>query len=130
MKQFNREVGATGEEIAASFLVKKAYRILEKNYSTKFGEIDLICSHSTSSGHEVLCFVEVKLKRGDFFGTPEEMIGTTKLGKVQRMAEFYLMDKPEMAKRYDSFSIDAVCIVLGENEELERINYYENIGFE
>ena len=81
------------------------------------------------SQDNVLTFVEVKLKRGDDFGTPEEMIGSSKLSRVTRMAEFYLTDKPEMTKKYDSFSIDAVCIVINEWGEVERINHYENIGF-
>jgi len=128
-KQFNKKVGREGEEIAAKFLENKGYKILERNYYTRFGEIDLICSHSTSSGHEVLCFVEVKLKHGDVFGTPEEMIGTTKLFQVQRMAEFYLMDKPKMAEIYKTYSLDAICIMMGEDGEVGRISHYENLTF-
>ena len=128
-KVFNRKSGREGEEIAAKFLENKGYKILERNYYTRFGEIDLICSHSTSSGREVLYFVEVKLKHGDDFGTPEEMIGSFKLSQVQRMAEFYLMDKPEMAEIYKTYSIDAVCIVLNDSGEVERINHYENLTF-
>lgn len=123
-KIFNRKIGAQGEEIAASFLSGRGFKIIEKNYSTKFGEIDLV-----TVKNNVLRFVEVKLKKGDFFGTPEEMIGVNKLGRVQRMAEYYLIDKPEEAKVYDNYSIDAVCIVIDENGEVERINLYENIGF-
>lgn len=129
MKQYNRAVGAQGEEIAHKYLQRKGFKIIEKNYSTKFGEIDLICSRSTSSGHEVLCFVEVKLKQGEDFGTPEEMIGEDKLGRIQRMAEYYLLNKPEMAPKYETYSIDAVCIVLGGDGRVIRINHYENIGF-
>ena len=123
-KIFNRTVGAKGEEIATKFLINHGFKIIERNYSTKFGEIDLIVIKDN-----ILRFVEVKLKKGDFFGTPEEMIGVDKLGRVQRMADYYLMDKPEMARKFESYSIDAVCIVLNENEGVERINLYENIGF-
>jgi len=123
-KQFNRKVGKEGEEIAAKFLSDKGYKILERNYYTKFGEIDLVVSKNN-----VLAFVEVKLKQGDFFGTPEEMIGNSKLSQVQRMAEFYLMDKPEIAQKYKTYSIDAVCIMVGEDGEVERINHYENLTF-
>jgi len=119
MKQLNREVGKRGEEIAEEYLVKKGYKILEKNYSTKFGEIDLIATKDS-----VLVFIEVKLKQTEDFGTPEEMIGTLKLAQVQRMAEFYLMDNPDVAKKYDSYRIDAVCIVGN-----DRITHYENLTF-
>lgn len=123
-KVFNRKKGNEGEEIAAKFLTDKGFEILERNYFTKFGEIDLVVAKDN-----VLRFIEVKLKNGDFFGTPEEMIGANKLGKVQRMAEYYLMDKSEVAKRYETYSIDAVCIVVAETGEVSRINLYENIGF-
>ncbi len=123
-KQFNRSLGKLGEDRASEYLIKNGYKILERNYLTRFGEIDLVVSKNN-----VLSFVEVKLKRGDDFGTPEEMIGENKLAQVERMANFYLMTKPEMQKKFDSFSVDAVCIVLNEDEEIERINLYENIGF-
>src|SRR3972149_4996892 len=105
MKQFNREVGRRGEEIAAGFLQKRGFKIVERNHSTKFGEIDLIAIKNN-----VLRFVEVKLKQTEDFGTPEEMIGSSKLARVQRMAEFYLVDNPDIAKKYDSYQIDALCI--------------------
>lgn len=124
MKQLNRESGKRGEEIAAGFLTGKGFTVIERNYFTRFGEIDLIAVKDN-----ILRFIEVKLKQGDDFGTPEEMIGADKLGRVQRMAEYYLLDKPEMVKKYESYSIDAVCIVSGEENKIKRINYYENIGF-
>jgi len=124
MKQFNREVGKKGEEVAAKFLQEKGYKILERNYSTKFGEIDLIASKNN-----ILSFVEVKLKQSEDFGTPEEMIGRGKLARVQHMAEFYLLENPKIAKTCEIYSIDAVCMVANENGEVERINHYENLTF-
>jgi len=128
MKQFNRQKGSEGEEIAADYLRKNGYEIIDTNYSVKFGEIDLIVStHSESSGR-VLVFVEVKLKTTDDFGTPEEMIGKSKLFQVQRMAQLYLMQNPEIERTYDSFRIDAVCIV-GSKNKIVRINHYQNVTF-
>lgn len=124
MKQFNRKLGKLGEEMAAKYLLENGFQIIEANYSTKFGEIDLIAVKD-----DILRFVEVKLKKGDWFGTPEEMIGLNKIGKVKRMAEFYLLENPDIAKIYDAYSIDAVCIVVDHDNQIERLNYYENIGF-
>ena len=129
MKQFNRELGKIGENEAASYLGKKGYRVLERNYYTRFGEIDLICAHSNSSGQERLVFVEVKLKQGEDFGTPEEMIDKRKLSQAERMANFYLMANPQISEKYSSFSIDAVCIVVDENRRVKRLNHYENLTF-
>jgi putative endonuclease len=124
MKQFNRALGKLGEDRASEYLIKNGFKIIERNYSTKFGEIDLIAVKNN-----ILRFIEVKLKKGEDFGTPEEMIGRNKLFQVNRMSQFYLMAKPEMAKKYDRYSIDAVCVVVNENEDEERIDLYENIGF-
>ena len=124
MKKFNREIGREGEAIAVDFLQKKGHEILEKNYSTKFGEIDLVATKD-----DILIFVEVKLKQGQDFGNPEEMIDSKKLSQIQRMAEFYLLDKPEVTKRYGNYRIDAICIVTDFDGKVERINHYENIGF-
>lgn len=129
MKQFNRELGRIGEKEAASYLGRKGYRVLERNYHTRFGEIDLICAHSTSGGQERLVFVEVKLKQGEDFGTPEEMIDKRKLSQAERMAYFYLMANPQISEKYPSFSIDAICIVLSESGEVERLSHYQNLTF-
>lgn len=125
MKRYNREVGKKGEEIAAKFLQEKGYKILERNYSTKFGEIDLIATKNN-----VLSFIEVKLKQSEDFGTPEEMIGRGKLARVQHMAEYYLLENSDKAKTYETYSIDAVCIVSDGRGGVKRISLYENIGFE
>src|SRR5258708_9273758 len=111
-----------GEQMAADFLSKNGYEILEKNFHTRFGEIDLIVSKN-----QKLIFVEVKLKVGEDFGTPEEMITKYKLRQIQRTGEMFLMIKPEYEKFYDSFQIDAVCIVMDKNREIKRIDHYENI---
>lgn len=124
MKQFNREAGKKGEEIAAKCLQDKGYKILERNYSTRFGEIDLIVVKNN-----ILSFVEVKLKQSEDFGMPEEMIGRDKLARVQRMAEFYLLENPDKARTYETYSIAAVCIVIDRDNKIKRINLYENIGF-
>ena len=115
----NKEVGKRGEKIAAKWIEDEGYKILDKNYSTKFGEIDLIAIKDN-----ILVFIEVKLKQTEDFGTPEEMIGSSKLAQIQRMAEFYLMDNPDIAKKYDPYRIDAVCIV-----QDKRVTHYENLTF-
>lgn len=124
MKKFNREVGKKGEEIAEKFLRENGYLILDKNNSTKFGEIDLIVSKKN-----ILIFVEVKLKQTEDFGTPEEMIGKNKISQVKRTAELYLLSNPQFSRMFDRYQIDAVCIVTTKQGEIERINHYENISF-
>lgn len=111
MKQFNLQTGKLGEEIAREFLEKKGYKIIEQNYKTKYGEIDLVCSKGS-----LLVAVEVRTKKGDLYGTPEESLTKKKLRKI------WLNAKARGAAR-----IDAVCIVLKSDNAVERIEHYENI---
>ena len=125
MKQLNTEMGRLGERLASEFLAKKGYKILEKNFRTQFGEIDLVAAKDGK-----LIFVEVKLKMGEDFGPrPEEMIGKRKILQIERTAQRFLMAKPENENLYTSYQIDAVCIVLDAGGQVKRISQYENIGF-
>lgn len=119
-KTFNRLKGNQGEEMAANWLIDHGYQLIEKNNSTKFGELDIIATKN-----DILIFVEVKFKQTEDFGTPEEMIGKNKLMQVRRTAEIYLLTNPDIANKFDKYQIDAVCIV----EETGRISHYENLTF-
>ena len=84
----NREKGTRGEDIAASCLRKEGYRIVERNYRCRHGEIDIV----TMDAGEVV-FVEVKSRRSDRFGSPEEAVGTIKQKKISKVALNYLHEK-------------------------------------
>jgi len=121
-KKENYSKGKNGEDMAREFLVNKGYRLIEMNYTNKLGEIDLIVTDDFT-----LIFVEVKLKIGDKFGTPEEMITKRKLSQVKRVAEGFLVLEKQIAKKFDKYRIDGVCIVLNNDRTVNRINHYENI---
>lgn len=116
MKTLNRLTGRAGEDIAARILSGKGYTILERNFSNKFGEIDIIARDKN-----VLVFVEVKTKIGVDFGLPEEMISPGKLHRIRNMATLYM--KGELVP----CRIDVVAIVLGTDNEVVRLTHYENV---
>lgn len=118
-KTFNRIKGNQGEEMAANYLRENGYQIIDQNNSTKFGELDIIATKDN-----ILTFIEVKFKQTEDYGTPEEMIGKNKLAQVKRTAEMYLLTNPDIAKQFNVYQIDAICIV----EETGRITHYENIS--
>ena len=124
-KHSNYKRGKLGEKIAKTFLAQKGYRIIDSNFQTRFGEIDLIATKGKK-----LVFVEVKLKIGVQFGQPEEMIGQAKISQVQKTAAAFLKTRSKIAAIYPFYQIDAVCIVLKQDKTLLRINHYENIGDE
>lgn len=118
----NYKKGKEGEDIAREFLINKGFKLIESNYSNNLGEIDLVMSDK-----DWLVFVEVKLKIGDKYGTPEEMINKNKLSRIKRTAEAFLILESPISKNFSKYRIDAVCIVLEEDRKVSRINYYENI---
>ena len=114
----NLTTGKKGEEIAKRYLEKKGYKILEKNYKTKYAEIDLIAKKRNE-----LVFVEVRTKMGENFGTPEETIDKKKMRKLWGNAMAYAARN----KWQGHYRVDAVCIVLKPSGEVNRLNHYENI---
>lgn len=121
-KKLNRNKGGVGEGIAARLLSEKGHKIIDRNHQTKYGEIDII-----SVDKDVIVFTEVKLKVGDEYGTPEEMIDKRKTLQIRRTAEFYLLRNQQLANQYELCRIDAVCIVLDKAGKIMRCNHYENI---
>lgn len=80
-----RSVGQEQEAIAAVWLEKNGYEILEKNYRCKIGEIDLIARHK---GY--LVFLEVKYRKNNAKGTAEEAVTLRKQRQISRVCTWYL----------------------------------------
>ena len=118
----NYKKGKEGEEIARNYLINKGFNLIESNYSNNLGEIDLIMSDK-----DWLVFVEVKLKIGNRFGQPEEMINKNKLSQIKRVAELFLVSESQIAQKFVRYRVDAVCIELNEDKTINRINYYDNL---
>ncbi|MFY9269988.1 MAG: YraN family protein [Candidatus Manganitrophaceae bacterium] len=94
--------GKEGEDIAARFLTSRGYRIVERNYRTPLGEIDLIAHDG-----DVLVFVEVKSRSDSRFGSPQSAVDLRKQSKLTRVALTYLsrMKRDPKACRFDVVSI-------------------------
>jgi putative endonuclease len=81
-------LGKEGERIAERFLLKKGYRLVERNYRCAAGEIDLIVLD-----RRVVVFVEVKTRTGNTFGTPLEAVEFRKQQKMIQAAQYFLAYK-------------------------------------
>ncbi|MBM3333895.1 YraN family protein [Candidatus Sumerlaeota bacterium] len=103
-----RQTGQTGEEIAARFLHRKGFRILERNYRCEVGEIDLIAEDRGS-----VVFVEVKTRKSLASGAPEEAVDREKRRKIIRAAQWYLQPWGRWPQRV---RFDVVGIELDEND--------------
>ncbi len=93
-KQENKLTGNKGETLVAEFLQMKGYKILQRNYRSKWGEVDIICKISNhkffnSQKDDIVVFVEVKTKTSDKYGEPWEMVNSWKIEQVKKMGEVW-----------------------------------------
>ena len=86
--RYRKNVGDIGENFAADLLTNSGYKVIERNYRTKAGEIDII---ATKDG--VLHFIEVKTRNGDQYGYPSEAVTQTKQQRIRKCAEAYLQNR-------------------------------------
>lgn len=108
-KNDNKVTGNKGEGIASNYLDNKGYRIVERNFRTRFGEIDIVCWDK-----DILVFVEVKTKIGHDFGEPEDMVNKNKLKQVERMGEIFI----EMGNYHN----ELICIDSGSRSGTTKSN--------
>jgi putative endonuclease len=83
-----RSKGTKGEQLAIKFLKKNGYKILQRNYRRRNGEIDVICYD-----HGSIVFVEVKTRYSDIFGPPELSVTEAKRRQIVKVASQYIANK-------------------------------------
>lgn len=103
MSLLGKLLGRSGEDRAARFLVSRGYRILERNYSTRSGEIDLIALHQGT-----VAFIEVKTRSNDAFGAPELAVNQRKQRRMIKAALGYIKFKKlhQVPCRFDVVAIN------------------------
>jgi putative endonuclease len=109
--------GKAGERLASNYLKKRGYRVLEENYKVSFGEIDIIAEKSN-----YICFIEVKCRKSNRYGIPEEALTTYKRNKIIKVAQFYIKKK-NIKNKY--FRFDVISILL-DNNSLKEIKHITN----
>jgi putative endonuclease len=87
VRGLKRKTGILGEDLAEKYLQEKGYVIVQKNFRTRFGEIDII---AISPDKKFLCFVEVKTRKQILFGEPIEAVDEKKARKIFSVAEEFL----------------------------------------
>lgn len=109
--------GSLGEKEAEKYLTKIGYSILDRNFRSRFGEIDIIAKN----GGQVV-FVEVKTRTQEMFGTPLEAITHQKLRKIIKTAQYYIL-----RNNISDYRFDAIEVRFYAREIL--INHIKNITF-
>lgn len=97
-----RVVGRRGEDVAAKYLAKEKYKILDRNFACHFGEIDIVALDG-----DTVVFVEVKARKNDSFGLPREAVNTHKQKTIVQCAKYWLYNKRRTgaAVRFDVVEI-------------------------
>lgn len=114
-----KELGREGEKLAAEYLRKLGYKIIEQNYRYSKGEIDII-AEDPEDGYTV--FVEVKTRQNLEFGEPEYAMTERKKKQVRKIAELYLYEKEitEIDCRFD------VVAIMLRSKRKPSIRHYKN----
>lgn len=98
-----KTIGDYAESLAEEFLKKNNVKILEKNFSCRSGEIDLIVKDQ-----ETLVFVEVRYRKSAKYGQPYETITKAKQNKIIRSAQTYLQKHPKAANKACRFDVISI----------------------
>jgi putative endonuclease len=110
-------LGNAGEDIAARELSRRGYIVRERNWRCPEGELDIVAEQGAA-----LVFVEVRTRRGDRFGTPEDSITPAKRAHLIAAAQSYLQ-----AHALDcDWRIDVVAVEISARGELIRVDVIEN----
>ena len=125
MGTHQQEIGRWGENLAADFLEKRKYSIIERNYRTLSGEIDLVALQD--SGKEmVLVFVEVKTRTSESFGYPEQAITRKKWDNLLRTINDFQDNHPQY--EYD-WRVDVIAVQRLSVDQSPDIKHFENVIF-
>ena len=115
---YRQSLGHLGEGMAATYLEKKGYIILDRNLHTPYGEIDLIAGHA-----EAIIFIEVKTRASKSLGPPEISITRRKAEHMRSAAEYYIQQHPELI---NDWRIDVLTIQLRKDNTPPLIDHFEN----
>ena len=118
MPYTNKEFGAFGETTAADYLKKRKYKILDKNYKYKLGEIDIIALDG-----EEIAFIEVKTRSADPYLSGMYAVDSKKQFHIMRAASRYMSEnKCRLQPRFDVIEVE----LDRSNGKLKKINHFKN----
>ena len=116
-----RELGDIGERLARIHLESKGYRLVDANYRSRWGEVDLIARRGP-----VWVFVEVRTRRSNAYGSPEESLTATKAQRLTYTAQHYLTSNA-LDSAETQWRIDLIAVHLGPGNRVLTIHHLENV---
>jgi putative endonuclease len=114
-----RSLGRLGESLAADYLGKKGYIILERNWHSPYGEIDLVTIRDS-----IISFIEVKTRSSTTLGPPEISVTLRKRRHMRESAEYYIQ---QHAQSVTEWHIDLITVQLEGENRTPIIDHFENV---
>ena len=124
-----KKIGEIGEDLACSYLIKRGYKILERNYYKELfpykGEIDIVAKKD-----KIICFIEVKTlylkNKSDFF--PEDKVNFKKQKQLINLSQIWLTD--HKIPLDSKWQIDIISVILCKNYKKAKIKHFKNAIFQ
>jgi putative endonuclease len=113
----NKRTGHQGEEIAASFLIARGYRILERNFRCKGGEVDIIARDPVDRS---LVFIEVKTRHGLAYGVPQLAVTPFKQRQISK-ATLTWLSKNRLHDTNARFDVIAILLAPDGRHQVDHI---------
>jgi putative endonuclease len=117
---YQQRIGELGEGLAADYLRSEGFNLLERNYHSRYGEIDLVAEKD-----HCIVFVEVKTRTSQTFGLPEESVTPEKLARIFDTALFWMQEHPD---KPDDWRVDVISILLNQNLETQDIQHFISVN--
>lgn len=114
-----KSLGNLGENLALKHLKNKGYKFLERNFRSKFGEIDIIARED-----DVLVFIEVKTRWSKKFGPPEGTVTPWKIKRIIKIGQYYKSLHPELP---EAMRIDVVTIEFSPGGRIGETRIIKNV---
>ena len=122
MEKYNYNLGKLGEKIAEKYLIKNKYTIIEKNFCSKQGEIDIIAEEKDT---KEIVFIEVKSRTNSKYGRPKDAVTVKKRKHMYKTARYYLY-KNKNNNRFIRFDVIEI-IIKGKKDWLNHIKNIEMV---
>jgi putative endonuclease len=116
---YQKRLGDKGEMIAADYLQREKFQLLDRQFYTRYGELDIV---ALDSG--MVVFVEVKTRTSDHFGLPEVSMTPAKIERIENAGLIWLQEHPDTP---DDWRIDVISLLLDHQGQLLDLHHFKNI---
>jgi len=116
---YKQKVGRFGEVLACNYLIRRGYKIIEKNIKISYQELDIIARQQKK-----IIFVEVKTRASKILGPADEAISSQKIKSLKKAIEEYVYSKNITSK---NIRLDLISIDIDRHKKIAKIKHYKDI---